>query len=348
MALWVIRAGSHGEYEQQFLTTQRVYLTWKQLNYDLRQISTMAELRKLLKKTYDYSVGALSNYSGQIWAFYRKMDRGDWVIVPSKLKRAVCIAEITGEYKFDARAEDPYYHYRDVKWIATDIPRSNFDQDLLYSFGAFRTVSQVQRNDAENRVRAMAKTGWKRKGGPPPTPLPPGKGDENEVEPEVADLEQLAQDQIAKLIITKFKGHGLARLVDGILRAQGYTTYISAEGPDKGIDILAGQGTLGFGEPRICVQVKSGDSPLDRPTLDQLLGTMQNVQAQQGLLVSWGGFKASVDREEAIQFFRVRLWDQKDLIEQLLAHYDRLDEDVRADLPLKHIWTVAKPEGESE
>ena len=89
-----------------------------------------------------------------------------------------------------------------------------------------------------------------------------------------------------------------------------------------------------------------GNSPLDRPTLDQLIGTMQNVQAHQGLLVSWGGFKTSVDKEKASQFFRVRLWDQKELISQLLEHYDKLDDDLRADLPLKRIWTVAIPESE--
>ena len=34
---------------------------------------------------------------------------------------------------------------------------------------------------------------------------------------------------------------------------------------------------------------------------------MQNVQAEQGLPVSWGGFKNTVDKETATQFFRVRL-----------------------------------------
>ena len=37
-----------------------------------------------------------------------------------------------------------------------DIPRSNFDQDLLYSLGAFLTICEVKRNDAEKRIRAMA------------------------------------------------------------------------------------------------------------------------------------------------------------------------------------------------
>ena len=69
---------------------------------------------------------------------------------------------------------------------------------------------------------------------------------------------------------------------------------------------------------------------------------MQNVQASNGLLVSRGGFKSSVDKEEATQFFRVRLWDQGDLIDQVLEHYDQLDEDIRTELPLKRIWVVAE------
>ena len=158
------------------------------------------------------------------------------------------------------------------------------------------------------------------------------------------DLAQAARDQIARRIIERFKGHRMTRLVDAVLRARGYTTYMSPEGPDKGIDILAAPEPMGFGEPRVCVQVKSGDSALDRPTMDQLIGVMQNVQATQGLLVSWGGFKSSVDKEKATQFFRVRLWDQGDLIEQVLVHYDKLDEDIRTELPLKRIWIVAEAE----
>ena len=81
--------------------------------------------------------------------------------------------------------------------------------------------------------------------------------------------------------------------------------------------------------------------------MDQLIGTMQNVQADQGLFVSWGGFKSSVDKEKARQFFRVRLWDQQALIDQILENYDKLDEDLRAELPLKRIWTVAQTEDTS-
>jgi restriction system protein len=264
------------------------------------------------------------------------MKEGDWVVLPSKLKpAAIHIAEITGPYVYDSKAENRFRHYRIVKWISTDIPRSNFDQELLYSFGALQTVCKIKRGGAEARVRAMAKTGWKIQA------IKEIESEEGESPIKNRDYEQLARDEIAKLVIRNFKGHGLSRLVGAILKAQGYTIYISPEGADKGVDILASPGPLGFGNPRICVQVKSGDTPVDSPTLNQLIGSMQNVQADQGLLVSWGGFKSSVDKEKPIQFFRVRLWDQDDLIEALLKNYDKLDSEFRTEIPLKQIWTLA-------
>jgi len=130
-------------------------------------------------------------------------------------------------------------------------------------------------------------------------------------------------------------------LVEAILGAQGYTTYRSPEGADCGADILAGSGPLGFVNPRLCVEVKSGDTPIDRPAVDKLLGAVTKFGANEGLFVSWSGFKSNVQKELAASFFRVRLWTQKELLEQLFANYDRLDEDLKAELPLKRIWTVA-------
>ncbi len=341
MALWLVRAGAHGEYEKKFLDERRIYLTWSGLSDDLAPMKDRGQLRALLEKVYpDASKGRVTNNLGQIWAFSQGMAGGDWIVLPSKQKPAIHVAEVKGDYIFNPEAEDPFFHYRHIEWIAQDVPRTNFDQDLLYSFGAFMTICQVSRNHAEERIRKMATNDWKSSG--------VGSIVLREAEEESAkssegleNLAQAARDQLAKLIIVRFQGHGMARLVDAVLRAQGYTTYLSPEGPDKGIDILAAPEPMGFGEPRVCVQVKSGDSALDRPTLDQLIGVMQNVQASHGLLVSWGGFKSSVDKEEATQFFRVRLWDQGDLIDQVLSHYDSLDEEIRTELPLKRLWVVS-------
>ncbi len=341
MPLWMNRAGRHGEFEPRFLEEGRIYLTWTDLNRDLAVPKSKMELKELLGEVYpDASKARLANNAGQVWAFSHRMQPGDWIVLPSKLKPSIHIAEITGQYVYNESGGERFYHYRTVEWLQKDIPRTAFGQDLLYSFGAFLTVCQIKRNDAEQRVRAMKNAGWKSASIPGMAP-----GDEEEGEAASStDLEQVARDQIAMLIIARFKGHGMARLVNAILKAQGYTTHMSPEGPDKGIDILAAPGPMGFGNPRLCVQVKSGDSPLDRPTLDQLIGSMQNVQAQQGLFVSWGGFKSSVDKERATQFFRVRLWDRDDLIEELLRNYDKLEDEIRTELPLKRIWTTSAPD----
>jgi restriction system protein len=262
------------------------------------------------------------------------MKPDDLVVVPSKKSPELHFGVIKSDARFDVGAEPDYRHYREVTWLR-DVPRSAMDKDILYSLGAIMTICEISRNDAEARIRRMLQL-------PAPKAAPATASPDAAREEAAApiDYEQLARDEIAALIIRRFKGHGLERLVEAILKAQGYVTHHSAAGADRGIDILAGSGDLGFGSPKICVQVKSEQTPIDRPTLDQLLGAMQAVGADQGLLVSWSGFKSTVDRETPRHFFKVRLWDQKALLDQLFQHYDRLDETTRAEIPLKRIWTV--------
>ena len=342
MALWLVRAGRHGEHEQRFLEEGRAYLSWSDLNHDLSKIEDRDGLRSLLEETYpDAAKNKITNHLGQVWAFVTKIAVGDWIVLPSKQKSAIHLGKVKSGYTHNPTGENQYFHYMDVEWFAQDIPRSNFDQDLLYSFGAFMSICQIKRHDAEQRVQAMAKNGWKASA---VAVTVTHSEDDDEIPDETTsghNLEEIARDGISRQIIAKFKGHGMERLVASILEAQGYVTHKSPVGADKGVDILAAPAPMGFGEMRICVQVKSSDSPLDRPTLDQLIGTMQNMNAQYGLLVSWGGFKSSVDKEKASQFFRVRLWDQNDLIDNFLEHYDDLDEDIRAEIPLKRMWALS-------
>lgn len=346
MSIWLIRAGSHGQYEQKFIQEKRVYVTWDGLDVDISGLDEPDTLFEELVERYGAeSPNRLRNWVRQLWPFAHDIEKGDLVILPSKQQPAIYIGEIAGDYVFEPKGPDPYYHWRAVKWIGEAIPRTQFGQDLLYSFGAFLTICRIQRNNAEARIGAMRESKW----GPDPGlqgKLSKDKTDAADEAEEATDLEQAGRDQIAQLIRAKFAGHGLALLVNAILKAQGYTTYLSPEGTDGGIDILAGTGALGFSSPRICVQVKSQESPVGRPEVDQLIGAMDNTKADAALFVAWGGFKSTVYRELANRFFRVRLWTQKELMEQLFATYDKLDEDLRAELPLKRVWTVAAQEDE--
>lgn len=346
MAVWLIRAGSHGEYEQKFIQENRLYVTWDDLNVDLTKLGHKQELAATLAESNpNAKPKAILNWVSQIWPFAHEIKQGDLVVLPLKTQPAIYIGEITGDYQANPDGPNPFFHWRSVKWIGEAIPRANFGKDLLFTFGAFLTICRVQRNNAEQRIATMRANGWKPEtiAAVTKTATIPQTSDS---EGQDVDLEELARDQIAQLISARFKGHGLTRLVEGILKAQGYTTYRSPEGADGGADILAGSGPLGFGSPRLCVEVKSEASPIDRPTVDKLLGAMTKFNADEGLFVSWGGFKGNVQKELSTQFFRMRLWTQRDLLEQLFELYDRLDEEIKAELPLKRIWMVTAQDPE--
>ncbi len=345
MAVWLIRAGSHGEYELKFIQENRVYVTWDDLNINLGKLTEKNDLTKVMVQRYpDTKAKAIANWVSQVWPFAHEIANSDLVVLPLKTQRAIQIGEITGDYHFESEGPNPFFHWRPVKWIAEAVPRAHFGKDLLNTFGAFMTICRVQRNNAEARLAAMRATAWRPESVAAVTKAHVVSFDGTATETEDTDLEEAARDQIAQLITARFKGHGLTRLVEGILKAQGYVTYRSAEGADGGADILAGAGPLGFGAPRLCVEVKSESTPIDRPTVDKLLGAVTKFGAQEGLFVSWGGFKSNVQKELASSFFRVRLWTQKELLEALFAHYDHLDDDLKAELPLKRIWTVAAQE----
>jgi restriction system protein len=343
MTVWLVRAGKHGEFEQKFLQENKVYVTWDKLAVDLGKMKERQQLFDAMSEIYpEAKTRAIQQNVSQVWPFGHEMQPGDLIVMPSKMQRAIYVAEITGGYQFEKQGPDPFFHSRTVKWIGEAIPRSNFGQDLLHSFGAFTTICRITRNNAAERIAIMRKNGWKPETAQAVTKAPSVQDDAiAEDSSAQLDIEDTARDQIANLIQARFAGHGLTRLVDAILRAQGYTTYVSPEGADGGVDILAGSSPLGFGTPRLCVEVKSESGPMDRPSVDKLLGAMTKFGAQEGLFVSWSGFKKNVQRELAPTFFRVRLWTQNELFEALFDNYEKLDAEIKAELPLKRIWTLA-------
>jgi restriction system protein len=345
MAVWLVRAGSSGEYEDKFICERRVYVTWDLLDVDLGGFTQREQVLAALAERYpDAKPKSLVNWSSQIWPFAQRMQAGDLVIMPLKTQPVVYIGELVGGYQFESEGPEPFYHWRGVRWIGEAIPRSNFSQDLLYSFGAFMTICRIQRNNAEARIRSMAGNHWQ------PETLQQlvmdvaTASDEVAVEEAETDLERTGKDHIVRLIERRFKGHRLTTLVAAILRAQGFSVWQSPEGADGGVDILASNGVMGFGEQAICVEVKSGTGLVDRPTVDKLLGAMRKFNANQGLFVAWGGYRGNVQKELASSFFCLRLWNQNDLLDQLFLYYDRLDESIKSELPLKRIWTAALAE----
>ena len=141
MAIWLIRAGSHGEYEHKFIQENRVYVTWDGLDVNLIKLAERSELvTAMTQRSPDTKPKAILNWVSQVWPFAHGIKKCDLVILPLKSQPAIQIGEVTGDYHFEASGPDPYFHWRPVKWIGEAVPRANFGKDLLYTFGAFMTI----------------------------------------------------------------------------------------------------------------------------------------------------------------------------------------------------------------
>jgi restriction system protein len=340
--VYLVRAGRYGEDEETVLENGLAMIGFK----DVPSLETAQDYDDIYKLVSDAIPGAkpraISNFTQQLSAFALVMKKGDLVILPRKLTSQIAIGRVKGPYQYQSVDGEPR-HTRAVEWLRTDIPRTAFEQDLLFSFGAALTVCNVSRNDAERRVAAVLAGKPDTGSGAVNKPAPWG-GDSGESEAEVPDLAQSAHDQIVHHIQSHFAGHLLAALVDAVLRADGWVTKLSPPGPDGGVDILAGRGALGLDGPRLCVQVKSQNSPADVTVYRTLQGTMQTFKADQGLLVCWGGFNRVVLGEAKQAHFAVRLWDSRDLVEAMYRNYERLPAEIQAELPLKRVWMLVTEE----
>ena len=341
MAVWLVRAGSRGQRQDWALDKGQAVIGWNEMG-NLSQFETRDALLTGLREAYPEAQPArLYNFRGQLWAFAKRIKIGDLVVLPLKGQDVIAISKVTGDYKYQPDNPEDARHTRTVEWIQQDIPRSRFDQDLLYSLGAFMTVCQIKRNNAEERIKAIVE------GRTPPPPSVPAdetsEATDETVEP-LVDVSEYAATQIRSWITQKFTGHRLADLINAVLEAQGYVTEVSKPGPDGGVDIIAGRGPMGFDPPRLLVQVKGGDSQQDIKVLRELRGVMQDFKADQALLVAWGGFKRTVLADARKSFFELRLWDAGDVVENVLRYYEKFPEELKTELPLKRIWVLVQEE----
>ncbi|MBP3043694.1 restriction endonuclease [Arthrobacter jiangjiafuii] len=352
MTAWLVRAGSSGEREQWALENGYTGAGYGDVGSLVDCTTREAVMDKVSVGIPNRSIGAVRNFSAQLWALKARMKTGDLVVMPLKRTSEIAIGTIDSEYTYLDTPDPERRHIRRVTWRITDLARSRVKQDLLYSLGAFSTVCQIERNDAEHRLRACisdgadpgARVGLSTQAAPTPS-TPKAQLDADELMEVPVDVSRYAADAIASRLIEAFSGHKMEGLIADILRSAGYVCTEHGEGTDDGIDIVAGKGILGLEPPRLIVQVKSQASPVDSPTVSQLHGSLAIHGADQGLLVAWGGLTRQARKLLESQRFAIRVWDADEVVAQLQEHYSSLPARVRRELPLKQIWTLADEAG---
>ena len=129
----------------------------------------------------------------------------------------------------------------------------------------------------------------------------------------------------------------MQELVAAILRAMGFKTRVSPAGPDRGKDIVASPDGLGLSPPRIKVEVKHRrQSQMGAPEIRSFLGGLRGDD--RGMYVSTGGFTKDAHYEAERSALPVSLVDLDVLAELLVQHYENLDSDGKALVPLTRVY----------
>ena len=343
----MVRAGREGQQEPLNLESGTATIGWNV--GDLSGISSRDGVRELMEAASpEDSPERLANHTGQVWAFCSKIEIGDIVIMPSKLKPGyIYLGECTGPYRYVASEVDPTRrHQLPVKWKDDPTSKAVIKDDLLYSLNAIMTVFNPTRNGAAERLRSLYETGTD------PGSLnigtsvsQPPRNELNSLAAEVTDPDptptlDAIRDRIRTHLVENFGDHKLTRLIAEILEVLGFRCEVSPSGPDGAVDILAGSGPLGLDSPTLIVEVKSEPGPIDVKVVRGLHSAMTQYRADQALLVGWGG----VTRPAAQEFRRdrtsLRIWDSEEILNRLFETYDRLPADTRIRIPLKQAWVL--------
>jgi restriction system protein len=349
---WVIRAGRYGERDAWALQRNCSGGGWLEVP-DLTPFTTKEQIAQVVAQTFAGAPeGKIANFAGQLWALRGRVQPGDLMVMPLKTTKQIALGRVTGGYECRGQEDDPNKrHVVPVDWLRTDLPRSVVKQDLLFTLGSAMSIFSPSKNNAVARLEHLMAHGidpGQVSGvGAGVKKTDPGQlvdSTEDVDEPELsADIEQVAYDQITSRIAEDFAGHDLATLITALLEAEGLSCTQSPPGPDGGIDIVAGRGLLGLDDP-ILVQVKSGGQ-LGSPVVDQLHGVMNQHGARQGLLVAWGGLSKPAQEKLKSSQLRVRVWQSADVVDAVLANYERLGEEIRSQLTLKRMWMLADAGG---
>jgi MoxR-like ATPase len=142
--VWMVRAGKDGESEETALTEGLALIGW-QATGDLAQCTTPDALREIIDRTWPQdSAPTRGQYLGQIEAFLRKIEIGDWVILPRKtISKAVAVGRIVGDYEHRPELAVDAHHTRKTIWVKNEVLYDQFPTEMQAKFGLQGTVREI-------------------------------------------------------------------------------------------------------------------------------------------------------------------------------------------------------------
>ncbi len=334
----MIRAGRGSENIDDFVRHNIVALGDRLLGAVPPTIKKDALLDLYAEKYPDEKEGTRVSWAGQLLRFIAEVKLGDEVATFDRERRKYLIGKITSEYHWDDKLIEHLPAIRRVDWTH-EVSRDLLSTKTRNTLGAIQTLFKLG-VDAEKDLRSHA--------APLGTPIPaansaPKQKLEAEQEEQAALLAETFEraDEFIEDAINALDWRQMQELVAGLLRAMGYRTTIADGGPDRGVDIFASPDGLGLQEPRIFVEVKHRGQAMGAKEIRAFLGGRK--RGDKCLYVSTGGFSKDAHYEADRADVATTLISLPLLRKLLVDHYETLDAETRALVPLRRLyWPAGK------
>lgn len=320
---WMVRAGNQNELVDVFVDESIVAIGWKELE-DLSKYPSRDEIKERYRETYpEHSKHRAAVNTGQLYRLAHVMNEGDRVLTYDKTSRKYHYGRINGRYKWTHEYFEEYPHVRSVEWEG-EMSRDEFSTPVKNTLGSTLTLFSL--DDQLQKIEPVLSG---------ETEFGSDEEEEEETPPyfeEVqATAEELISDHIAQMDPFDFE-----ELVAALLRAIGYNATTTDPGPDGGVDIVAHPDALGFENPLVKVQVKHRKSTTGGPEMRGFVGTLGN--GEKGLFVSTGGFTRDANQAAESTNARVSLLNRDEFIDLFLQHYEDIEAEYQAKVPLKRVY----------
>lgn len=325
--IWVVRAGKGGTYADEF---EQIGIA--AIGFGIEESASALKSRNailsVLKRQYpNMKKGRAVNWASQLHRFVHEIKQGDTILTPIQDTREIMIGTCSGPYRFELDQDRELHHIRPVSWT-TRIPRDKLSVQARNSAGSTLTLFSMNEHRAE--IEALAS-------GKEVKPDPDTGSDEGAGTQLFEEVRGQAEELISDKI-THMDPFDFEELVAALLRAMGYFASRTAEGADRGVDVIAQSDALGLESPRIKVQVKQRSQRAGAVDLRNFIATLRG--RDRGLFVSTGGFsrEALYEAERVPAGVSVTTLTRDGFIKLLTDHYDRLEPEARAMIPLRKVF----------
>jgi len=321
----MVRAGEGAAAANEFREKSVVGIGWGGENWPSYS-NRDAILQKLKQQTPEKTKRQHLAAASKIESFLRKLKVGDRVLTYDASIRTYLVGTIQSDALYEPKLLPRFPTVRKVDWQG-EVRRDDVSVSTRDSLGNISTIWRVSEDGAQEIETLLSG-----KASLSPDTIDTDITDEQELLKDIQSRShEFIKDQLSRL-----EWEQMQQLVAGLLRAMGYKTRISPQGPDRGKDIVASPDGFGFESPRIVVEVKHRRDAMSAQEIRGFIGGRH--KDDKGLYVSTGGFTKDAHYEAERSTIPLTLMDLDELAKEIVEHYEKMDPEARALLPLRRIY----------